>query len=183
MRICEYAFQRDDPDNPGYSMHEVDYYAWIPADKITTILPNHQLSLRRNLVDKVWELYRTFSRTVVLHGYGEDIEAESWQVITHKPTGTEAIAFTTKDFAEALRWGNNEWNLMHKTPDYTREDDLPCDHGWNRSLSCPVKCKVYPCEYGGNCPNPGHPEIWCYYDELDKETEEPRADNRNQETG
>ena len=175
MKICEYAFAREDEDNPGFSMHEVDYYAWIPASK-RGVMPNHRLSLRRNLVDKVWEFYRAFSNTVLL-------EARTWKVITHKPTGTEAVAFTTKDFAEALRWGNNEWNRWHKTPDYTREPDTPCDHGNNRSLSCPIKhCKVNPCEYMGNCPNPGHPEIWCYYDELDKETEEPRADNRNQET-
>lgn len=23
------------------------------------------------------------------------------------------------------------------------------------------------CEYGGNCPNHGHPEIWCVWDEDD----------------
>jgi hypothetical protein len=181
MRICEYAFTREDPDNPGYSMHEVDYYAWVPATRGS--MPNHRLSLRRNLVEKRWEFYRMYNKTVVLHGYGESVEVESWQVITHKPTGIEEIAFVTKDFKEALRWGNNEWNRWHKTPGYTREDDLTCDHGNNRSLSCPVKnCKFSPCEYMGNCPNPGHPEIWCYYDELDKETRESRADNRKQET-
>lgn len=23
-----------------------------------------------------------------------------------------------------------------------------------------------PCEYGGNCPNYGHPEIWCYWTQI-----------------
>lgn len=135
MYICEYSFLDEDPENPGYSMAEPDYYAWIPADKRSAI-PNHRLSLRKNLVTGEWEFYRAYTsqanvqilqnRKVLGH------------MITFSESGVEEVAFKTKDFQKALDWGNNEWRRMHG--DDGREDK-PCTHGGSGTTSalfCPV---------------------------------------------
>ena len=136
LYICEFSFLDEDRDNPGYSMAEPDYYAWIPTDKRSAI-PNHRLSLRKNLVTGEWEFYRAYTnqanvkilqnRKVLGH------------MITFNETGIEEIAFKTKDFEEALRFGNAEWKRMHGGDG--RDDDKPCTHGGSGSTSamfCPV---------------------------------------------
>jgi len=126
MRICEYNFDTEDADNPGYSHHEVDYYAWTPQGK-HDVVPNHRLSLRKNLVTQEWEFYRAYHRGTTL----QRIQAgrECGVMIAHKPSGIEEVAFKTKDFSEALKYGNDEWNRWHQTDDYEREPDTPCTHG------------------------------------------------------
>ncbi len=65
MHICEYSYDREDPNSPGYSLPEVDYYAWIPHDK-RGAMPNHRLSLRKNLVTGEWEFYRAYHSSTTL---------------------------------------------------------------------------------------------------------------------
>ena len=126
MRICEHSFVREDPDLPGYSLHEVDYYAWIPQNR-GHVLPNHRLSLRRNLVTMEWEFYRAYHRgtTVQQIKAGRDVAI----MVIHLSGDIVETAFKTKDFKAALDYGNAEWNRMHKTDDYEREPDMPCSHG------------------------------------------------------
>lgn len=126
MYICQYGFFQEDPDSPGYSLPEVDYYAWIPA-KYRGEVPNHRLSLRFNLVEKQWELYRAYSTTQIGQLKQRQLQGV---VISFKPTGVEEIVYTEPfdNFNEILRKGNDEWNRWHKTPDYEREPDRPCTH-------------------------------------------------------
>ena len=122
MYICEYNFLDEDPNIPGYSMSEVDYYAWIPADKQKEI-PNHRLTLTKNLMTKEYEFHRVYMNTVIgqLRGLGI--------VVTQQEKGYTEVAFKTKDLQEALDWGNREWNRFHQEDDYEREPDKVCTHG------------------------------------------------------
>ena len=76
MIICESEFESPDPALPDYSMCEVDYYAWIPAEAQRSMeygttdgrtwskeaTPNHGLSLRKNLKSGEYEVFRRFAR-------------------------------------------------------------------------------------------------------------------------
>ena len=131
MNICEESFNRgEDEDNPGYSNHEVDYYAWIPRTKqVETGTPNHRLSLRKNWVTKEYEFYRKYHRntetTEIMLG------SERGLMVIHKESGIEEVVFKSKNFQEALDFGNEEWNKWFSKfdPDYVREPDKPCTHG------------------------------------------------------
>lgn len=125
------------PGIPGYSLSEVDYYAWIPASKRHDI-PNHRLSLRKNLVTEDFEVYRAYTsqanaqilqnRKVVGH------------MVTFKESGVEEVAFKDKELQKALDFGNQEWDRMHGTDDYNREPDRLCTHGDSGTTAtfCPV---------------------------------------------
>lgn len=133
MRICEYGFLDEDPNSPGYSMAEVDYYAWIPAPRKT--VPNHRLSLRKNLVTGEWEFFRVYySGTTV-----QQIRAgrECAVMISHTPSGIEEVAFKSVNFEEALKYGNEEYARWHG-PD--GRGDEPCTHGDSGTTAtfCPV---------------------------------------------
>lgn len=155
MRICEYNFLDDDPDSPGYSHAEVDYYAWIPF-KHHSMMPNHRLSLRKNLVSDEYETYRayhlgtTVQRIKAVHEERE----ETGIMITHTPSGIEEVAFKSKDLQEILEWGNREWNRWHGAPDYEREPDELCLHTgvWRETaVFCPVEKGLV---------NPENPKPW-----------------------
>jgi len=60
--ICEAEFRKPDPDRPEVSLTEIDYYAWIPYQKRSKDLPNHSLSLRKNMETGEFEVYRDFVR-------------------------------------------------------------------------------------------------------------------------
>lgn len=126
MRICEHNFEREDPEAPGYSQHEVDYYAWTPQGKHKEI-PNHRLSLRKNLGTSEYEFCRVYHRGTT----PQQVKAGRTEVVTMilSKSSIVEIAFKTKDFYEALTWGNKEWNRWHEKDDYTREADEPCTHG------------------------------------------------------
>jgi len=57
--IYERDFDAEDPQNQGYSLREVDYYAWIPAH-FRKAIKDHRLSLRKNLRTGKFELYRKY---------------------------------------------------------------------------------------------------------------------------
>lgn len=59
--ICELSFNDPDKNNPDYSFHEVDYYAFIPYDiQRKYNIENHRLSLRKNLKTGKFEVYRFY---------------------------------------------------------------------------------------------------------------------------
>lgn len=64
MYLCEYSFNREDPNTPGYSMDEPDYYAWIPH-KFHSQIPNHRLSLCKNLLTGEYEFHRVYMHTLI----------------------------------------------------------------------------------------------------------------------
>ena len=126
MIICEHRFNREDPESPGYSMLEVDYYAWTPETPETQDAQSHRLTLRKNLKTEEFEFLRVYpSNTIILTPTGT------------KRSAARVIAFKTKDFNEALNWGNKEWNRHHKTPDYERAPDTACPHTGKVATGCP----------------------------------------------
>jgi len=130
MIICEKDFEREDPNRPGYSLTEVDYYAWVPAG---SCMPNHRLSLRKNLKTGEWEVYRRFfQRSLISRG--------PVTVITGDDTGLERVAFKSKSLAEAVRFADDEWNRFHRSGLGEKEPDQVCQH------KPPVKspfCKIW----------------------------------------
>jgi hypothetical protein len=123
MIICELSFDRPDPDNPNYSLEEVDYYAWIPAN---AQVPNHRLSLRKNLVSGKFEVYRRYfeKRTMLMRNL---------IVATGDDTGLEQVPFEGT-FEEALRFAHTEYEKYHEEI----EPDKPCQHEYpNMAITCP----------------------------------------------
>jgi len=104
MIICEYGFEKEDPYKKGYSLLEVDIYAWIPS-KYQIEVANHRLSLRKNLKTGLFELYRYY-----YHNHSEEVIFQG-------------------SFEEALKRANEEWNKYHSEwAGKSREPDIPCKH-------------------------------------------------------
>jgi len=99
MIICERNFERPDPQDPRYSMHEVDYYAWIPYH-LHKLIGDHRLSIRKNLVTGEFEVYRHYHRT-----------------------GKDEVIFSG-DFEDALEIAHHEVIRFHGD----HEKDVPCQH-------------------------------------------------------
>jgi hypothetical protein len=58
--ICEYEFLTEDPKKAGYSILEVDVYGRLPVGMESQALPNHRLSIRKNLSTGRFEAYRHY---------------------------------------------------------------------------------------------------------------------------
>ena len=129
MYICEYLFDRPDSDNPKYSQHEVDYYAW--AVDPTGKMPSHRLSLRKNLETAKFEVYRRFNKRQVMR-------IPDGIFITHEDTtGIDSVALEG-NFADALEFADNEWECWHGNGDHER--DKPCQHEYSKQDSlCPKR--------------------------------------------
>jgi len=124
MIICEYLFDYPDRDNPKYSQHEVDYYAWIVDPNGQ--MPSHRLSLRKNLENGNFEVYRRFNKRVVGR-------IPNGIFITHEDTGIDVVVFEG-NFVDALTFADNEYERWHGK----KERDKPCQHEYpHRSFLCP----------------------------------------------
>ena len=120
MIVCENEFKVEDPDNPGYALCEVDFYAWIPAnDKV----PNHRLSLRKNLKTGEYELYRHFVRRMM-------VDFHSVTMITNADDDVQdEVIFKSKDLQAVLDRGKEEWDKFHLV--WAKQEhgrDLVCKH-------------------------------------------------------
>jgi len=130
MIVCELLFDREDPEQKGYSLLEEDYYAWIPAG---SALPNHRLSVRKNLTTGEYEVYRRWMQRWVrvtvntLHEVQDD-------------RGEEEIAFKSQSLQEALDFACNEWNRFHLGHfQRRREGDQVCTHQYpKKAIGCPI---------------------------------------------
>ena len=123
MLICELSFQVPDSDTPGYSLHEVDYYAGVPA--CNRDVPNHRLSLRKNLTTGNFEVYRRYLRRKV-------VTKPCFMVISSTDMGLEEVMFAGS-FSEAMAYGDSEYRKYHGG----KEPDKVCQHEWpNRAVSC-----------------------------------------------
>jgi len=87
MIICEHIFNRLDPKNPSYSHTEWDFYAWIPAK---SDLPDHRLTLRKNMKTGEYEVYRYFNDTKVVK-----------------------VVLKTQSFEEAIRFADEQRRRFH----------------------------------------------------------------------
>lgn len=124
--ICEFEFDQPDTKNPNYSMCEVDYYAHIPFPKQSEI-PNHRLSLRKNLKTGKFEIYRHFVGTLVRPAFKDAT------MITDVDLKQEEVAFAGS-FEDALRFGNREVGRLWGED---REPDEPCQHSYpNKATFC-----------------------------------------------
>ena len=74
MRIRATEFESEDPKHKGYSMLEVDYYAWIPRSFInsTPSIRDHRLSLRKNIEDGIYEVCRHYYSLIGFGGPEKD---------------------------------------------------------------------------------------------------------------
>jgi len=117
MIICPLGFDDPDPIKPEHSFREVDIYAWIPYH-FTDEIPNHRLSLRKNLKTGLFELYRYY--------YHDE---------------TEEVIFKG-EFEQALIKANDEWNRFHSCwSGILREPDEPCQHRYPKidTWFCPYR--------------------------------------------
>lgn len=108
--ICEYEFRRPDRDNPKYSQAEVDYYSHIPYDPERKFR-QHRLSLRKNLEDGKFEVYRRFSQTIV-------VSRGPVTAVTQKDENLEEIVFSgtlQEAINIATRETNKFWEKLHGT--------------------------------------------------------------------
>jgi hypothetical protein len=133
MIICPAEFEQPDPKNPPYSMTEVDYYAWIPGYLATKEVPNHRLSLRKNLNTGEFELYRRFFNRFL-------ISRKSLTMESGADTYKETVAFKSKDFQEIIRLGNKEYSKYHGAKE---KPDQVCQHRPPiKTTFCPVWDKL-----------------------------------------
>ena len=58
--VCEFEFEDEDINNPGYSMCEMDFYGWIPTSKQNKNMENHRLTLWKNLITGEYEVIRHY---------------------------------------------------------------------------------------------------------------------------
>ena len=110
MIICELRFAIEDKGIPGYSLVEIDYYGSIPF-KFHETMPNHRLTLRKNLKDNCFEIFAHFHR--------RDI------------TPSEQVLFSSPFLSKALAYGNDKWNEYWATKDYSHLRDSVCKHTGN----------------------------------------------------
>jgi len=131
--ICPSEFETEDSEHKGYSMAEVDYYSWIPSPFQTVRIPNHRLSLRKNLVSGQYEVYRKYYETpqsLVVRG------KDFTMVTTGKESLDEEVVFKGS-LEEAIRFADNEWHRYHGEG---KERDEVCQHKYlRRSLGCNVQ--------------------------------------------
>jgi len=113
MYICEYEFNDPDPHDPRYSLKEIDWYDLIPQDMRTAIIPNHRLSLRKNMETGEFEVCRHY------HDYIKD-----------------EVAFSGT-LQEAIQFADREWNRYHSRYWESKEPDQVCTHKYpHRSPFC-----------------------------------------------
>lgn len=131
--ICEYEFDLEDPKIPGYSLMEVDVYAWASPER--TGVQSHRLSIRKNMRTGAFELYRRFNVPVA--------EAVPGLIAaTHLDTGKEQVV-ASGSIASVCKAANHAYEEAHghHSPGW---EDVPCVHDGARkttSSSCP---KAYP---------------------------------------
>lgn len=112
MYICENEFGRPDPKTPDYSLAEVDYYGWIPR-QFQSEMPNHRLSLRKNLITGEYEVYRQYKDSTI-----------------------KQVAYTG-DLKGAILFACAEWRRYHGEG---KEDDKICEHQQpKKALFCKPK--------------------------------------------
>lgn len=121
MYLCEYAFNKADLRDPCYSMDEVDYYAWIPT-RFRSRIPNHRLTLLKNLVTGEYEFHRVYMKILIGQLKGLGI------VVTQQKAGYTEVSYKTKSLQEAVDWGNREWDKFHYEPGGDRHDNKVCQH-------------------------------------------------------
>ena len=126
MIVCGSEFVIEDPADPGYSLMEVDFYAWIPR-KYSVVEPNHRLSLRKNLRTGEYELYKFYFEGGLLGRIRVPLDGR----VRYKDNGVEVVVFSSKNLQEVLDKAYELRRLYH--PDVEWERDLECTHEYPRT--------------------------------------------------
>jgi hypothetical protein len=130
--VCEFRFKQPDSDNPDYSMTERNVYVWIPKWVTQRFgIPNHRLTLRKNLRSGKFEVYRAFKRPFYV------LSADS-APRRNEMSGKEEIVYQGT-LGGALRFGNGEYQKYHGRC----LQDIACTHKFPKlDAHCPVKNRV-----------------------------------------
>ena len=137
MIVCESEFLVADPENPGYSLMEVDFYAWIPA-KARAEEPNHRLSLRKNLRTGEYELYKFYYQGGLLGRIRVPIRGR----VKYREDGVEVVVFTSESLQEVLDKAGEYRRKYHGDVEWER--DLECKHQYPvRSRFCKVSLQIH----------------------------------------
>ena len=134
MIVCESEFVVEDLADPGYSLMEVDFYAWIPR-RFWVVEPNHRLSLRKNLKTGEYELYKLYYQGGVLGRIKVPLGGQ----VRYRDDGLEVVVFRSKNLQEVLDKAFELRRMYH--PDAEWERDLECTHEYPRRSRF---CKVVP---------------------------------------
>ena len=124
MIVCEYEFVLEDKNHLGYSMTELDFYAWIPT-KFHKEHGNHRLTMWKNLKTNKYELVKIYmNQTTQSFQMGKLIGV----MTTNLPNKKEEIIFANESLEVVLQEAHGLWNKFHGSDDYQRECDQVCNH-------------------------------------------------------
>ena len=134
MYVCAIRFEEPDPDDPDYSLLEVQFYAWTARrSQRAEGIPEHGLYLRKNLKIGKYELVREYDGPVSFRC------DEQPRMLTHVEAGEVLEVVYTGNLHETLRAGDAEYARIFGRRDL---DDGMCVHKWPyRDELCPVSRK------------------------------------------
>ena len=118
--ICESEFDTEDGNHEGYSLAEIDIYAWIPWNKSKhSGIENHRLSMWKNLNTGEYELYRNY------HGSSSCYDGD--------------VIFKDPDMMVVLDEARREWDKWHAKEGGDHYQFEKCEHELAmKSISCRV---------------------------------------------
>ena len=107
MAVCAWDFDEwgPRPEDPDHSRWEWSFYSGIPCEKETQKIPNHRLSLRKNLGNGMFEVYRHYEKRVTKKLEGAVLDTS---VDLHR----EDVIFEG-EFLGAVEFGNSEVLRYH----------------------------------------------------------------------
>ena len=107
MAVCAWDFEEwgARPEDTGHSRWEWSFYSGIPCEKETEKIPNHRLSLRKNLRNGKFEVYRHYEKRVTKRLEGAFLE-------TSIDLDRKEVAFEG-EFLGAVEFANSEVLRYH----------------------------------------------------------------------
>lgn len=125
MIVCEYEFVNEDKNHLGYSMTEIDFYAWIPG-KFHKEYGNHRLTMWKNLKTNKYELIKVFMEQTI---QAFQIQKNTGVMVMNTPSNKKVeVVFANESMEIVLAEAHGLWNKFHGTEDYERQMDEICNH-------------------------------------------------------
>lgn len=135
--VCELNFEKPDPRRPTISMHELDFYAYVPAVAIQKYsMHTHRLSIRKSMKTGQFEVYRFYPDNKTVFTVKDSARGMPFHMLGRKDIASvrqegsaEEIVFSGT-FDQALSVADNEdekvWGSVF--PDQPRMKHVPCEH-------------------------------------------------------
>jgi hypothetical protein len=135
MYVCALRFEDPDPDNPGYSLLEVQFYAWTARrSQRMEGIPEHGLYLRKNMKTGKFELVREYDGPVRF------LYEDQPRMLLHVEPGTVNEVIFAGELHDALQMGDQEYARFFGRRDLV---DGMCIHRRPyRDDLCPVNSKA-----------------------------------------